>query len=289
MPGNERLEREERFHNSWAAAAETESIDVIRLNEAETAPEIRYICERLGALAGKSVLDIGCGLGEASIYFALKGAKVTGVDLSEQMLSATQMLAKRYNVYVETVHCSAESLCLPPKASYDIVYAANLFHHVDIAETLARISPHLKKDGILASWDPVAYNPLINLYRRIATKVRTVDEHPLRLSDIRIFRQFFGSVEYRYFWLTTLTIFIIMTVFQRRNPNRERFWKKVVEESARWAPLYRPLKKLDDLLLTWLPFLRPLCWNVVILAREPFSRRSWTVPAETHSPRPSLL
>ncbi|MEJ1974402.1 MAG: hypothetical protein WDM96_18690 [Lacunisphaera sp.] len=59
-----------------------------------------------------------------------------------------------------------------------------------------------------------------------------------------------------------------MAVFQRRNPNKERYWKKVVEEADSWAALYYPLEMLDKVLLL-VPFLRPLCWNVVIVGRGP--------------------
>jgi hypothetical protein len=59
-----------------------------------------------------------------------------------------------------------------------------------------------------------------------------------------------------------------MAVVQRRDPSKERYWKKIVEEADQWAWLYRPLEFLDKVLLT-LPFLRPLCWNVVIMGRGP--------------------
>ena len=125
---------------------------------------------------------------------------------------------------------------------------------------------HLNSDGMFVSWDPVAYNPVINYYRRNAMEVRTEDEHPLRLQDIRTVRAFFRSSHTRWFWLSTLAIFCIMALVQRRNPNKERYWKKVVEEADQWAWLYRPLELLDKALLL-IPFLRPLCWNVVIIGR----------------------
>ena len=41
----------------------------------------------LGEVRGKSILDVGCGSGIYSIYFARKGAEVTGLDFSSRMLS----------------------------------------------------------------------------------------------------------------------------------------------------------------------------------------------------------
>ena len=76
-----------------------------------------------------------------------------------------------------------------------------------------------------------------------------------------------NGYEISYFWLSSLLIFILMAVVLRRDPNRVRFWKVVVSEGGKWRWLYSPLEKLDRLLLALLPPLRPLCWNVVILAR----------------------
>lgn len=264
---DQRIEIERQFHDAWANSEEVEKIDVRASNEVCTAPEMRYIIQRLGNLKDKRLLDVGCGLGEASVYFAMQGADVTSSDLSQGMLDATTRLAKANGVSVKQHIASAEDMQLPADATFDIIYAGNLLHHVNIEETIIRIKPHLASGGVFVSWDPLAYNPVINIYRAMASGVRTPDEHPLKWSDIRLFRKHFDKVETRYFWLTTLIIFVIMALAQRRNPNKERFWKVVVEEGNKWAWLYKPLETLDKFLLALLPPLRLLCWNVVIVAK----------------------
>lgn len=260
---------EEVFHDEWAESEFTKSIDVRAANEACTSPEMRYIRARLGDLKGKRLLDVGCGLGEASVYFALEGAEVTSLDISQGMLDSTSRLAASNGVTVRRHKASAEDTMLPRGETFDVIYAGNLLHHVNITATIQLLKPHLAPDGVFVSWDPIAYNPVINVYRTLATSVRTPDEHPLRWSDIRGFKREFSSVTTRYFWLSTLVIFVLMAVAQRRNPNIERFWKAVVTESERWKPLFVPLSKLDSLLLSALPPLRLLCWNVVIVAKGP--------------------
>ncbi|MDB4928923.1 MAG: bifunctional 3-demethylubiquinone-9 3-methyltransferase/2-octaprenyl-6-hydroxy phenol methylase [Myxococcaceae bacterium] len=267
--GAERHAREESFHDAWARSADVSTLDVVKAAEACTSPELRHITRTMGLLAGKTVLDVGCGLGEASVYFAVKGATVTATDLSTGMLESTGRLAAQHRVQVALHHSAAEDLRLPADARFDFIYVGNLFHHVDVEATLRRLAPHLAPEGTLLSWDPLAYNPLINVYRAIATEVRTPDEHPLTMRDLAAFRRHFADVRCDYFWLTTLSIFVAMAVLQRRNPNRERYWKSVVDEADRWAPLYLPLERLDAALLRALPFLRPLCWNVVVAARHP--------------------
>ncbi len=264
----QRLKKERKFHDEWANSEEVEKIDVRASNEVCTAPEMRYIIKRLGNIKGKRLLDVGCGLGEASVYFAMQGADVTSSDLSLGMLDATSRLAQANSVNVKQHLASAENMKLSSDTKFDIIYAGNLLHHVDIEGTISRIKPHLATGGVLVTWDPLAYNPAINIYRSIATDVRTPDEHPLKWKDIKLFHKHFGIVEKRYFWLSTLIIFIIMAIPQRRNPNKERFWKVVVQEGNKWAWLYRPLESLDRLLLAIFPPLRLLCWNLVIVCKD---------------------
>ncbi len=261
----ERIQTERDFHDAWAGGEDIEKINVRATNEVCTAPEMRYITQRLGNIKGKRLLDVGCGLGEASVYFALLGAEVTSCDLSQGMLDATSRLAQVNGVNIKQHVASAEDMQLLPEEKFDIIYAGNLLHHVDIENALIRIKPHLAQGGVFVSWDPLAYNPAINIYRSMATEVRTPDEHPLKWSDIKLFHKHFGAVETQYFWLTTLIIFVIMALAQRRNPNKERFWKVVVQEGEKWRWLYSPLEKLDDCLLAIFPPLRLLCWNVVII------------------------
>lgn len=266
----ERFAKERAFHDAWADSERPEHIDVRTANEACTAPEMRYITRRLGDIRGKRLLDVGCGLGEASVYFAMQGADVTSADLSPGMLAATSQLAEVNGVRVTPHLSAAEDMQLPADARFDIIYAGNLLHHVDIDQTLARVKQQLAPGGVLVTWDPLAYNPVINVYRMMATAVRTPDEHPLKWRDIRLFRKHFAEVDTQYFWMLTLAIFLIMALVQRRNPNKERFWKIVVQEGEKWRWLYRPLEVADRILLALVPPLRLLCWNVVIIAKKPF-------------------
>jgi SAM-dependent methyltransferase len=264
----DRLASERAFHDAWASSENIDNIDVVASNEVCTAPEMRYISARLGDIKGKSLLDVGCGLGEASVYFALLGADVTATDLSEGMLEITNSLAEANGVRVRKHLASAEDMMLGVDERFDIIYAGNLLHHVNIEITIKKLKAHLTKSGLLVTWDPLAYNPVINVYRNIAKDVRTPDEHPLTLRDINLFSKHFKQVETRYFWFFTLIIFVIMALAQRRNPNKERYWKTVVEEGSKWKWLYSPLEKIDKIVLTLIPPLRLLCWNVVIIARN---------------------
>jgi len=260
--------KERDFHDLWANSEDLKAINVGHTNEVCTSPEMRFITKRLGSLKGVTLLDVGCGLGEASVYFAMLGASVTATDLSQGMLNACSELAKMNSVSVKTHLSAAENMQLDDNIKFDIIYAGNLFHHVDIESTIIRLKPHLAKDGCLITWDPIKYNPVINIYRKMAMDVRTPDEHPLGLKDIKTFKKHFQDVETKYTWLTTLIIFVIMFMIQRRNPNKERFWKVVVRDGDKWKWLYKPLEIIDIILIKIIPPLKLLCWNVIIISKK---------------------
>ena len=69
--------REAAFHDKWASSTSLEGVLVRESFEAPTAMENHFILRRMGTLADKRLLDIGAGLGESSVYFALHGAQVT--------------------------------------------------------------------------------------------------------------------------------------------------------------------------------------------------------------------
>jgi ubiquinone/menaquinone biosynthesis C-methylase UbiE len=122
-------QREAAFHDAWASSTPLDDVLVRECFEAPTALENQFILSRMGPLAGKKLLDVGAGLGESSVYFALQGAVVTTVDISPQMVATALGLGKKFRVKLEGIVSSAETLNLPAD-TYDIVYAANTIHHV---------------------------------------------------------------------------------------------------------------------------------------------------------------
>ena len=169
MKKNTKFKKEEKFHDEWANSIDLNSLMVDESFEACTSPENKFILKKVKSLKGKKILELGCGAGEASVYFAKKGAIVTATDISQGMLDVVQKLAKKHHVKLTTKQCTSDKLDFPD-GSFDIVYAANLMHHVEHEPTLKESHRVLKKGGLFISYDPLAHNPLINIYRRIATR-----------------------------------------------------------------------------------------------------------------------
>jgi SAM-dependent methyltransferase len=257
------FQREATFHDKWAAATSLDDILVRESFEAPTALENQFILSRVGSLRGKKLLDIGAGLGESSVYFALQGARVTTTDISEGMVKTALALGKKYGVELDGIVCSAEELRVP-SGEYDIVYAANTIHHVQDRELLfEQIERALKPGGTFFSWDPLAYNPLINIYRRMAKEVRTEDERPLTTADLKLARRYFPGVEHREFWVLSLLLFVKYYLKDRIHPNEQRYWKRILRESPESLWWWMPLRHLDRG-LTRIPGARWLAWNMVL-------------------------
>jgi SAM-dependent methyltransferase len=202
------------------------------------------------------------------VYLALRGARVTALDVSPGMVNGTCALGKTWGVEIEGRVSPGETL-EAESGAYDIVYVANTIHHVhDRASLFTEIRRVLKPGGKFYSFDPVAYNPAINVYRRMATEVRTPDEAPLKTADIALARKFFPDVQARFFWIATLALFMKYYLFDRVHPNADRYWKRIFEETAKTIWWWMPLKGLDGL-LTRLPVVKYLAWYVVLWGTKP--------------------
>jgi 2-polyprenyl-6-hydroxyphenyl methylase/3-demethylubiquinone-9 3-methyltransferase len=94
-------------------------------------------------LAGKDVLDVGCGGGILSEAMARRGARVLGIDLAQSALEVAELHALDARVDVHYRLQSAEDLARTAAASYDIVTCMEMLEHVPepehVIDALARL------------------------------------------------------------------------------------------------------------------------------------------------------
>ncbi len=83
-----------------------------------------------GDVAGKRLLDLGCGRGESSITFASRGAKVIGIDHSADQLAYARRLAEEEDIRVELRHADLADLAFLPPASVDVAFSASALTYV---------------------------------------------------------------------------------------------------------------------------------------------------------------
>lgn len=104
--------------------------------------------DSVAALAGKTVLDVGCGGGILSEAMAERGAKVTGIDLADKALRVARLHLLESRRKVEYIKVSAEELALARAAQYDVVTCMELLEHVpDPSATVQACSDLVKPDG----------------------------------------------------------------------------------------------------------------------------------------------
>ncbi|HEY8069388.1 MAG TPA: bifunctional 2-polyprenyl-6-hydroxyphenol methylase/3-demethylubiquinol 3-O-methyltransferase UbiG [Burkholderiales bacterium] len=102
----------------------------------------------IAGLAGKRVLDVGCGGGILSEAMARMGAVVTGIDLSDKPLKVAQLHLLESGVAVEYLKVSAEEMAVRNSGAYDAVTCMELLEHVpDPASTVAACAQLVKPGG----------------------------------------------------------------------------------------------------------------------------------------------
>ncbi|PHV07505.1 bifunctional 3-demethylubiquinol 3-O-methyltransferase/2-polyprenyl-6-hydroxyphenol methylase [Janthinobacterium sp. BJB412] len=98
-------------------------------------------------LAGKKVIDIGCGGGILSESMARKGAIVTGIDLSEKALKVADLHSLESGAQVRYKLIAAEDMAAQEAGQYDVVTCMEMLEHVPDPAAIVRAAATLVKPG----------------------------------------------------------------------------------------------------------------------------------------------
>jgi 2-polyprenyl-6-hydroxyphenyl methylase/3-demethylubiquinone-9 3-methyltransferase len=124
----------------------------------------------LAQLAGKRVLDVGCGGGILSEAMARAGAAVTGIDLSEKPLKVAQLHLLESGLSIDYKFSSAEDYANLHANVFDVVTCMELLEHVpDPASTVAA-SAKLAKPGGRVFFSTINRNPKAYLFAVIGAE-----------------------------------------------------------------------------------------------------------------------
>jgi 2-polyprenyl-6-hydroxyphenyl methylase/3-demethylubiquinone-9 3-methyltransferase len=116
--------------------------------------------ERLaGGLAGKRVIDVGCGGGILAESMAAKGAQVTGIDLAERPLKVAMLHALETQSPAEYRLISAEAMADEAPQSFDVVTCMEMLEHVPEPLSTVRACARMVKPGGWVFFSTINRNP----------------------------------------------------------------------------------------------------------------------------------
>jgi len=210
----------------------------------------RWLMERISP--SKKFLDYCCGEGQISIFLAENGVDITGIDISDVSIKIAKenAIAQGLKDKPTFLVMDAENLEFNDN-TFDIIICSGVLHHLDIQKAYSELARVLKDNGEIICIEPLAYNPVFQLYRKMTPQLRTEweREHILTKREIELAKKYFNNIEIKFFHFTTL----VAVPF--RNFSGFNFILEVLE-------------KIDYILLK-LPLLKWLAWQIVFILSEP--------------------
>lgn len=203
----------------------------------------------------KRVLDYCCGDGAKSILLAESGADVVGIDISSKSIQncKEKIASKGLSDCVSFFVMDGEKMEFEDNY-FDLITSNGVLHHLDIKKAYPELARVLKPDGKIICGEPLIYNPIFHLYRKITPHLRTEWEvnHILSRKDIKLAEEYFEKVETRFFHLATLLAvpFHNLSCFNS---------------------ILGVLEKIDSVLLR-VPLLKWWAWQIIFILSNPYGR-----------------
>lgn len=141
-------------HRWWDPASEfrpLHEINPLRLH---------WIEQRAGGIAGKDVLDVGCGGGILSEAMARAGANVTGIDLSAKALAVARLHGLESGVGVTYRLVAAEALAAESPGRFAVVTCMEMLEHVPDPASIVAACATLAAPGATVVFATLNRNPM---------------------------------------------------------------------------------------------------------------------------------
>ena len=247
-----RLRAEADFQDARAKANKTEPRGKYYFLAARAFGRYR---ELLSNVSGKHCLVVGCAQGGGVKQLAKNGATVVGVDIASASIEYVNGSLERDGLddCASAMVMNAEDLEFPSD-SFDVIACAGVLHHLDVERACESWKRVLRQDGEIIMHEPMAWNPVLMLYRLLTPRSRTKDEHPLKPGDFEVLRKHFDVINTaNYVLLSSLAAPLA--------------WFPPLGFLRRFS--LRVLVPVADFVLKVFPALRYLSWICVIQCKAP--------------------
>lgn len=208
----------------------------------------------LQADRGQLILDLGCGEGRDMVEMAARGLRVIGVDLAHAQLSRARAMLREAGqeagpgTDVLLIQANAEELPFVA-GSFQTVYGKAILHHLDHNVVFEELDRILREDARATFAEPMDRHPLFTVSRRLTPDLRTADERPVSLHELRDFgRRFHANDEETFFLIAPLAYGF------RLLPGGEAIFRQA----------HAFLQRVDAALFHLLPSLRQFSWYGMI-------------------------
>lgn len=135
---------------------------------------VGYI-DRIASLAGKKVLDVGCGGGILSESMALRGAEVSGIDMGAAPLKIAKLHGLESGISVNYQQITAEEMAEANPATFDVVTCMEMLEHVPDPSSIIKACAKMVKPGGHVFFSTLNRNPKSYLFAILGA------EHLLKL------------------------------------------------------------------------------------------------------------
>ncbi len=153
-------------------------------------PILSSALEHFGEVSGRRVLDLGCGAGEASLFFAERGARVVSLDTSGKAIELLKSYCERRNISnIEPVLGPAS--IITEFEPFDFVFGSFILHHIEPFDEFAvTLRKALAREGKAFFHENNSASSLLMWFRKHVVgrlwvpKVGDEDEYPLSPEEI---------------------------------------------------------------------------------------------------------
>ena len=209
------------------------------------------------------VLDYGCGIDAHGYlgtdnnnkpekifsFYKKHSLNFYGIDISDQAIKIAKQNSKKINFPAKYFQMNAEQTNFDD-GTFDLIFGKGIIHHLNFNKAIPELKRILKSNGSCLFFEPLDHNPIIKMGRILTPNKRTPDEHPIKISDKKIFNKYFKNVTFHSFCFISIFAFI--------------FYKTPV-----FNKILKRFEKIDQYLLKRFPFFKRYGWIVIIELSSP--------------------